>query len=354
MKPIVAILFGGNSAEHDVSLKSATNIYNGINKNDFEPQLLGLDKKGNWRFNSNYCSTSINLTQKDYFFNAAFVYLRKCALGVEIVEVLTNQILSVFQVAFPIIHGNFGEDGTLQGILRSLNIPFVGPNLLGSAIGMDKDVTKRLLRDANIPIADYFTIDIHNQEEYTYEAISQKLGLPLFVKPASAGSSVGVAKVTNYYEYQKAIANAFIHDKKLLVEEAILGKEIECAVLGNTIVQSSVLGEIVTDTHFYSYEDKYLNTEGIRTKIPAEIDDEVEKELKTIAIKAFRILCCEGMSRVDFFLRKNNTFVLNEINTLPGFTATSMYPQLWEKSGLPLAALLSNLITLAFERHQKI
>ncbi len=352
MKPTVAILFGGSSAEHDVSLNSATNIFNAINIEKFEPILLAMDREGNWRFNPYYDQSDIQLSNNDYFLNAAFVYLRKGIENVEIIELNSHQVLSKFQVAFPIIHGTFGEDGTLQGILRSLDLPFVGPDLLGSAIGMDKDITKRLLRDANIPIADYFTLYQFDEKEYNFDTISSKLGLPLFVKPANAGSSVGVSKVNNEMEYSQAVNLAFQYDKKILVEEAVIGKEIECAILGNQNVQASVLGEIITDSKFYSYDEKYITLDGIKTKIPAEIDTGIAEKIKETAIKAFRVLSCEGMSRIDFFLRENNTFVLNEINTLPGFTKTSMYPQLWEKTGIPLKILITALINLALERHR--
>ncbi len=353
MKTTVAVIFGGKSAEHEVSLKSATNIYNALDKLRFETILLGVDPDGNWRFNAAYDDANVNLPENDYFQNASFVYLKKANGKIEIVDLNSNLVLSSFEVAFPIIHGTFGEDGTLQGILKSLEVAFVGPDVLGSAIGMDKEVAKRLLRDANIPIAAFFTLYRHIPNEFSFDEITEKLGLPIFVKPANAGSSVGVSKVTNHTEFGLALATAFLHDKKVLVEEAVFGKEVECAVLGNEQVSASVLGEIISGTNFYSYEEKYTNLDGVKTKIPADIDPVISEKIRETAIKAFKVLCCEGMSRIDFFLRPDNTFVLNEINTLPGFTATSMYPKLWENSGVAYSDLLTQLITLATNRHSR-
>jgi D-alanine-D-alanine ligase len=345
------VIFGGKSAEYEVSLKSATNIYNAFDSSTFEILLLGVDRAGHWRFNRDYATNPVDLTQKDYFSEAAFVYLKKSGDRVAIVDMQSNDILASFDIAFPIIHGTFGEDGTLQGILKSLETAYVGPDVLGSAIGMDKEVSKRLLRDAGIPIAAFVTLFRHHPDQFSFEEIEQKLGLPVFVKPANAGSSVGVSKVTSREEFDRAVAEAFSHDKKVLVEEAVFGKEVECAVLGNEVVIASVLGEIVSAAHFYSYEEKYLNLEGVQTKIPADIDAQIADVIRETALKAFQVLCCEGMSRIDFFLREDNTFVLNEINTLPGFTATSMYPQLWEHTGLPYSSLLTELIGLAEKRY---
>jgi D-alanine-D-alanine ligase len=251
------------------------------------------------------------------------------------------------------IHGTFGEDGTLQGLLKSLNIPFVGPDVLGSAIAMDKDITKRLLRDANIPIADFYTLQKHNLNEYTFEEIENKLKLPLFIKPANAGSSVGVSKVTCKNTFIAALSEAFKFDNKILIEEAINGKEVECAILGNEIIKASVIGEIIPTKDFYSYDAKYLSLNGAKMKIPADIDEVTSRKIKEQAIKAFKTICCEGMARVDFFLREDNTFVLNEINTLPGFTEISMYPKLWEHSGVEYKSLITELINLAVKRNKR-
>jgi len=353
MKIKIAILFGGKSAEHEVSLKSATNIFNAVDKTKFEPILIGIDKNGNWYYNKDYIKPTINLTKLDYFNQSSNVFLFNSNSLTQIIDKETNQVLNFFEVAFPIIHGTFGEDGTLQGLLKSLNIPFVGPDILGSAIAMDKDVTKRLLRDANIPIADFYTLQKHNSNEYTFEEIVDKLKLPLFVKPANAGSSVGVTKVTSKNTFIAALSEAFKFDNKILIEEAINGKEVECAILGNEIIKASVIGEIIPTKDFYSYEAKYLSLNGAKMKIPAEIDEVTSSKIKEEAIKAFKTICSEGMARVDFFLKEDNTFVLNEINTLPGFTEISMYPKLWEHSGIEYKNLITELINLAIKRHKR-
>ena len=352
MNPTVAVIFGGKSAEHSISLKSATNIFNALDTSRFAPILLGVDKKGNWRYNADYSLHKINLPEHDYFNSSDFVYLSNKNNRVEIKNQETNETLHSIDIAFPIIHGTFGEDGTLQGILKSLNLPFVGPDVLGSAIGMDKDVAKRLLRDAGIPIADFFTLYKYRQDEFSFEEITTKFGLPIFVKPANAGSSVGVKKVKNLEEYKIGLKEAFKYDNKILIEEAIVGIEVECAVLGNEEVRASVIGEIIP-TDFYSFEEKYVSNDAAKMAIPANIAPDVAENLRTTAIKIFKTLECEGMSRVDFFLKKDNSFVLNEINTLPGFTAISMYPKLWEHTGLPYKDLLTELINLAIKRAER-
>lgn len=351
MKVTVAIIFGGRSAEHEISLRSATNIFNAVDQEKFDPLLLGVDKNGNWCYNAGYTQQAVDLTARDYFAGATTIYLDGEDGKAGIVDRESNKTIAVFEAAFPIIHGTFGEDGTLQAILKAIDIPFAGPDVLGSAVGMDKDVAKRLLRDAGIAIADFYTLKQHKPEEFSYNEIVARLGLPLFVKPANAGSSVGVSKVTNEEEYHAAIAEAFRFDRKILVEEAIVGKEVECAILGNEEnLRASVIGEIVPTKDFYSYDAKYISTDGAKMKIPAEIEDAVADKLRHTAMKIFETLCCEGMARVDFFLRADNTFVLNEINTLPGFTSISMYPKLWEATGISYTDLITRLIQLGIDR----
>ncbi len=353
MKPRVAIIFGGKSAEHEVSLKSATNIFNAVNTRIFEPALLGMDKNGNWRYHAGYVEKDIDLTKYDYFLGSVEVFISTSGGRVAVTDKKTNRILNVFDIAFPIIHGTFGEDGTLQGFLKLAGIPFVGPDVLGSAIGMDKDATKRLLRDAGIPVADFFVLYKYAPNQYLFDEIVARLRLPLFVKPANAGSSVGVSKVTGKADFDIALSEAFKFDHKILVEEAIVGKEVECAVLGNEDPKASVIGEIVPTRDFYSYQAKYIDADGARMKIPAEIDENVSGQIRELAVKAFRTICCEGMARVDFFLRPDNTFVINEINTLPGFTEISMYPKLWEQTGISYQDLITELINLALKRYER-
>ena len=326
----VGILFGGKSAEHEISLLSAKNIYDAIDKNIFEPVLIKIEKSGKWQMDA----------------------------------------VSQFDVIFPILHGPFGEDGTMQGFLKLAGLPFVGPGVLGSAAGMDKDVMKRLLRDAGIPIGKFIALGSHEQAP-SFSEVQAALapnGLesqPIFIKPANMGSSVGISKVNNESEYSAALKEAFLYDAKIIMEEFIPGREIECAVLGNEEPVASVPGEIIPAHEFYSYDAKYLDEKGASLQIPAKLDKETTKRVQDTAVKVFKTLCCEGLSRVDFFLRTDGSsaaqpssaaqleIIVNEINTMPGFTRISMYPKMWEASGISYTDLITRLIELAFNRFEK-
>jgi D-alanine-D-alanine ligase len=353
MKKKIAVVFGGKSAEHEVSLNSASNIFNAIDLNRFDAILLGVDPQGRWQFNPDYPTSKVNLPQNDYFAEARPVWLDNSDGRTAIISKSNTEVLDTFDVAFSIIHGTNGEDGVMQGFFRSLNIPFVGPDVLGSAVCMDKDVTKRLLRDFHIPLANSITLLRHEPLDISFAQVVEKLGLPLFVKPANAGSSVGVSKVTDEAGFQRALAEAFKFDRKILIEEAVIGKEVECAVLGNEHPDASVLGEIIPVKDFYSYEAKYKDADGAKMKIPAEIAPDISDQIRQTAVQAFQIVCCEGLARVDFFLRPDNTFVLNEINTLPGFTEISMYPKMWEATGVSYSDLISTLVELGLARHER-
>lgn len=357
MKKIkVAILFGGKSTEHEISLRSAKSVIEAIDRSKYEVQLIGIDKTGKWHLNeeSHYLLNADDAKKIELNASEYEIYLSNKNNQVTKIDVNTNQSLGSIDVVFPIIHGAFGEDGTLQGLMRALNIPFVGVDILASAVGMDKEVTKRLLRDAGIPIARFFTIFKHNPNEFTYEDIVEELGLPLFVKPSNAGSSVGVHKVKSKEDFEAALTDAFQYDRKILVEEAIVGREVECAVLGNENPIASVIGEIIPMDDFYSYDAKYISNDGAKLEIPAKMDTEVADLIQDTAIKAFQVICGEGLSRVDFFLKPDNSLVLNEINTMPGFTSISMYPKLFEASGIPYSELIDRLIQLAIDRHTKM
>jgi len=256
-------------------------------------------------------------------------------------------------VVFPVLHGPFGEDGTVQGLLKMANVPFVGASILGSAIGMDKDVMKRLLRDAGIPVAKFLVFNRGWANKIVFPRVKRILGLPLFVKPANLGSSVGISKVTRAAQFRPAIKEAFRYDDKILVEECIRGREIECSVLGNENPIASLPGEIVTRHDFYSYDAKYVDENGAQLIIPAKLSSRLTRKVRAMAIKSFQILCCEGMARVDFFLRDGRQLFVNEINTIPGFTKISMYPKLWEASGISYASLIDRLIQLARQRFRR-
>jgi len=264
-----------------------------------------------------------------------------------------NSFASVhIDAVFPILHGPFGEDGTIQGFLKLADIPFVGSGVLGSAAGMDKDVMKRLLRDAGIPIGKFLTFKNHEHSP-SFAEIEAVLGIPFFVKPANMGSSVGISKVNNESAYASALKDAFLYDTKILMEEFIPGREIECAVLGNEEPIASIPGEVIPSHDFYSYDAKYLDENGAALEIPAKLDDKTAKQIRELAVKVFQVLCCEGLSRVDFFLKKNGEIIVNEINTMPGFTKISMYPKMWEASGISYTELITRLIELAIARFEK-
>ncbi len=354
MKKIkVGIFFGGKSAEHEVSLQSAKNVIEAIDKDKYEPVLIGVDKKGKWLLTD---SSRFLLDSGDpKLIKLNNEASRSVALVPQsdgkIANLDTHESGGSIDVAFPILHGPFGEDGTMQGLLKLANIPFVGASVLGSAVGMDKDVMKRLLRDAGIPIGKFLVYK--EKEAPAYEEVVKNLGLPFFVKPANMGSSVGVSKVSGKKDYDKAIRKAFKYDRKILVEENIEGREIECSVLGNDDPIASVPGEIISNHDFYSYEAKYIDEHGAVLEIPAKLTGEIVKKVQTLAIRTFKVLSCEGLGRVDFFLRKNGEVLVSEINTIPGFTSISMYPKLWEASGMSYAELIDRLIQLALERFEK-
>jgi len=312
MKRKVGILYGGKSAEHEISLLSAKNVFDAIDKEKFDPVLVKIEKSGSFQIND--------------IFN--------------------------FDVIFPILHGPFGEDGTIQGLLKLAGIPFVGPGVLGSAVGMDKDVMKRLLRDSMIPIGKY-TAFKDNDEIPSFADIVDGLGTPVFIKPANMGSSVGINKAHNEAEYLAALKDAFQYDAKVVIEEFIYGREIECAVLGNENPKASVPGEITPTHDFYSYDAKYIDDKGASLQIPANLDEETTKRVQELAVKVFKTLCCEGLSRVDFFIKKNGSIIVNEINTMPGFTKISMYPKMWEASGISYTDLITRLIELGISRFEK-
>lgn len=356
MKKInVGILFGGRSTEHEVSLQSAKSVLDAMDKEKYNVTLIGIDKTGHWHLND---SSQFLLNSND----PAHIALTRSEKDVVIVPGEASQklvcisdasIRNEIDVVFPVLHGAYGEDGTVQGLLKLANLPFVGAGVLGSAVGMDKDVAKRLLRDAGIPIANFLVCHKWNRDSLTFAEASRYLGLPLFVKPANAGSSVGVSKVRTEEQFKQAIEAAFAFDSKVLIEEFIEGREVECSVLGNEQPIASRVGEIIAQSEFYSYEAKYIDESGALLEIPAKMPQATEDSIRETAVKAFRVLCCEGMARVDFFLTKDNRAVVNEINTIPGFTKISMYPKLWEISGIPYRELIDRLIQLALERHER-
>lgn len=346
----VALLMGGKSAEHEVSLRSAHNVYQAMDKSRFDVSIVGIDKSGIWRQypQNQYVLFPDDPNQTQLPEGGLEVYLQS-RNGQTWLKSTESQ--TVIDVIFPVMHGNYGEDGVLQGILRGHEVAFVGADVLASAVGMDKEIAKKLWRDAGIPIANFVTIHQHKQDQYSFEYVTEKLGTPIFVKPANAGSSVGVHKVTTAEEWKHALADAFQYDRKILVEEAIVGREVEVSVLGNEHPKASVVGEIVAQQEFYSYDAKYINADGAKLVIPAEISEKASQLIRETAILAYETIQVEGLSRVDFFLKPDDTLVINEINTMPGFTKISMYPKMWEAAGLAYTDLITELIQLAQDRH---
>ena len=351
----VGILFGGKSAEHEVSLQSAKNVIAALDKKKYEPVLLGIDKAGKWHMHG---ASHFLLNEK----NPKLIALNKTNakdLAIDpgnhqnqLITQSPNQTRGV-DVVFPVLHGSFGEDGTMQGLLKIMDVPFVGPSVLGSAVGMDKDVAKRLWRDAGIPVAKFVRFKFSEKHLVNFNKIKKTLGLPMFVKPANAGSSVGISKVKSEKDFLPALKAAFQFDNKVLIEQYIKGREIEVAVLGNERPRASVPGEIIPHHEFYSYEAKYIDENGAAAVIPANLPKALVKKIQETAVKAFQVLECEGMSRVDFFVTSSGKFYLNEINTIPGFTNISMYPKMWEASGIKYSDLIDRLITLAIERYNR-
>lgn len=346
----VAIIFGGKSAEHEVSIQSAKNVFYSLDKNKYEPLLIGIDKNGAWhQLNEKYLLESSFSHQKSLQdISEVSLVIRG---GNSLVITSPSESLENIDVAFPVLHGPFGEDGTMQGALQLMNIPYVGSGVLGSAVGMDKDVTKRLLSEAGIPIARFLVF--RKGEKIVYNDIKEKLDLPLFIKPANLGSSIGVSKVHMESELDLAVQKAFLYDNKILIEEYIDGREVEISVLGNDDPIVSLPGEIIATHDFYDYEAKYLDENGAKLVIPAKMANEKIKEFQDLAKKTFRTLCLEGMARIDCFMTKDGKFFVNEVNTIPGFTNISMYPKLWEVSGISYSELIDKLIQLAIERQEK-
>jgi len=353
----VGVLFGGKSAEHEISLISAKNVIDAIDKSKYEVFLIAIDKNGEWHLKKGYeyLMHADNPKLVHLYGHKESVALVPTKHRKELICYSGNQLQDSLQldVIFPVLHGTFGEDGTVQGLLKLANIPFVGAGVLGSAIGMDKDVMKRLLRDAKIPIARFITVHETNKYKVDFDEVVKQLGFPFFIKPANLGSSVGIAKVKDKKDFIPALEDAFSYDRKVLIEEFIPGREIECSVLGNDNPIASLPGELIPQHEFYSYEAKYIDENGALFTIPAVLDKELVSHIQNMALDAYRALCCEGMARVDFFLKPNGDIVVNEINTIPGFTKISMYPKLWEASGIPYAELIDRLIQLAIERHEK-
>ena len=336
----VAIICGGKSSEHQVSLQSGVSVYRHLDKELYDVVLIGIRKNGEWCLGS-----PLILNEAD----PQLISLSTSAREIQFQKGCIDE--KKIDVVFSVLHGNLGEDGCMQGFFKVHGVPFVGPGVLGSAIAMDKDVSKSFFRLSGIRCAKSITL-YSNQKIPDYEEIVQKLGNIVFIKPCNMGSSIGVFKCNSNASYHSNILKAFTYDRKILIEEYVECREIEISVLGNQTPETSVPGEIFPADEFYSYEDKYIDGKT-KLEIPANLDKDLTEQMQKTAVKAFQLLQCEGLSRVDFFLKEGGRFYLNEINTLPGFTKISMYPKLWEASGLSFEKLIDKLIILAFERYER-
>jgi D-alanine-D-alanine ligase len=346
-KLTVCLLFGGRSGEHEVSLRSAASVSENLDPGRYRQLLVGIDPQGVWhlqgrrelRRESFGSVLSIRASRTPVsLFPGRGLYAGRRRLPIEVV--------------FPVLHGTFGEDGTIQGLLETAGLPYVGAGVLASALAMDKEKTKEVWRQAGLPVLDWLTVRGAGSAEL--EAARERFSLPVFVKPATAGSSVGITKVSSWERLAPALADALCYDAKALVEPAANAREIECAVLGNEEATAFAPGEIVPRHEFYSYEAKYLDPQGAELRLPAELSEEARAEVMRLAVSAFHAVECSGMARVDFFVERNGGGIwLNEINTIPGFTNISMYPKMCELAGLPYPRLLDRLIELGLERHRR-
>lgn len=338
-KTKVALLYGGKSTEHEVSIRSAASIYKAINQDLFEVKLIYINKEGRFIYHTKQEIVSVDEDEGYLLFMMPAVgFMNK------------DKVLDI-DVVFPVLHGNAGEDGNLQGVLEMLEIAYVGCNARASSVCMDKDMTKRLLQGAGIHVAPGFVFKHFEKETIRFDAIKETLGLPMFIKPVNQGSSVGVSKVEDEEAFQQALDLAFTLDTKVMIEAGIVGREIEVSVLGNADLTISVPGEIVSNTEFYDYDSKYIDDDGAELNIPAQLTDVELSNIQDVATRTYRTLDCEGLSRVDVFLGADGQVIVNEVNTMPGFTSISMYPKLLEASGVPYTELITQLIVLAIERY---
>ena len=339
----LAILYGGRSAEHEVSVVSARSVMAAVDRSKYDVVPIAITKGGRWMLPA---KTPDELTA------AAGTLPGTGEEGTDVAVTSEPGAPGSVDVVFPVLHGPYGEDGTVQGMLELAGVPYVGAGVLASALGMDKEMQKQLFRSRGLPVVPY--IHVHAQDwergaESVLELAQEEIGLPCFTKPSSLGSSIGVSKCRTADELRAGLELALSHDRKALVEKAIAGRELECAVLGNEEPEASVVGEIVPLHEFYDFDAKYI-LEGSELRIPAPVPENVSEDVRRLALEAFRAIDCAGMARVDFFYDEATGAVwLNEINTIPGFTPISMYPKLWESSGIPYAKLIDRLIELALE-----
>ncbi len=341
----VGVLFGGKSVEHEISLRSATNVVANMDRKKFEPILIGIDKNGGW-----YLCKSIT---KDIGSGSpvSFVLGSK---GHYFYDSTTKEKLDI-DLIFPALHGEDGEDGSIQGMLTMANIPFAGSGVSGAANSMDKFISKKLLLEAGVPVGKYVQKCYHEKGTVSFDAITKEVGLPFIIKPSCSGSSVGVNKVSSESDFQEALNDTFKYDNSILFEEFIEGRELECAIIGNETPVASNPGEVIisNDYEFYTYTAKYTDENAAQIVVPAAVSSEITQKIKTLSIKAYQALNCEDFARVDLFLKKNGEVLVNEINTIPGFTDVSMFPMLWQDANITYTDLITKLIHFALKKFKQ-
>ncbi|MFA6098434.1 MAG: D-alanine--D-alanine ligase family protein [Patescibacteria group bacterium] len=354
----IGVIFGGRSGEHEVSIASAESVIKALDEKKYEVVPIGITKQGTWLTQNN----PLKILKKGSFKAADTLKIitpdstKKSLVAIKGAKGITKPITEKkLDVVFPVLHGTFGEDGTIQGLLELADIPYIGANVLASAVGMDKTIQKIIFKNSGLPVVPFvfFTkYEFKNNKIFVFKKISG-LGYPIFIKPANLGSSVGISKVKNFNELNEAINLAFLYDKKIIAEKAVLKpREIEIAVLGNDNPSASLPGEVFASNEFYDYDAKYVDGKS-QINIPADLPKDLSSKLRKYAINAFKSIDCSGMARVDFLLGNQNKIYLSEVNTIPGFTSISMYPKLWQATGLSYDKLIEKLITLAIEKHRE-
>lgn len=356
-KTRVAVICGARSTEHEVSLISAYNIVNAIDTDTYDVFVIGIDKQGVWRQYDakNFVDSPTDIRTIKLVDTPLSGRLTVTQCSNEFYDLdKGGSVAFACDVIFPAVLGNYAEDGTMQGLLRMMDVPFTTPDVIGSSVAMDKDVAYRLLRDAGLGVANFVTLRKNGSQQNYSSLVSTLESDILFVKPANAGSSVGVSRVTNEDELSQALDLAFKYDVKVIVQAAVIGREIEIGVIGNIgAQQTSVVGEIIEKVadDFYSYDNKYVHSSNVELVAPATLSDSLYKEISEAAVRVCEALECEGFGRVDFFVTRDEKVFVNEINTMPGFTAISMFPRLWKESGVAYPELIDRLLQCAIERH---
>lgn len=341
----IAILYGGRSVEHGVSINSARNIFEHIDKTNFKPLPIGISKDGCWFLNT---SVDKNIEQGKPL-GLVLDPQDPCFLVLSTGEKIKADII------FPVLHGTDGEDGSIQGMIKAMDIPMVGTGVLGSSLSMSKIVSKRLLKEAGLPVTRFLTYGYTEKDALSYAKISSVLGVPFMVKAASLGSSVGVSKVKHEQDFKNAVEEAFRYDDQVIIEEFVSGRELECAILGNYPPQASYPGEIVISGkyEFYTFDAKYVDPDAVRIDVPAKIDSSIAEKIREVSVKAYEALNCEDFARVDLFLDTAGNVYVNEINSIPGFTNSSMFPVMWQERGIGFTELITRLLDLARERYDR-